>query len=370
MTLIHYGGFGARERFYRIVQENPLFNVTLGAGAITSLKRDQDFADTEYLAGRLGDVYVSYSPTGNNWQSVDTSSLTGVYATSPDGTQVSATYQLTSGLTGGPLVVQTLFTFSQDTVKWSVNLTNLSSDSVVVGDLALPFPMNTTYSSPSNSVFKHSFISGNDSFVFWMRPDSVGPYLTMTPTNDTSFEYWDDNGPGGAYEAYIHSAAAGAVTAAQGTHWRQANTSMTLCGLKRPTGSSQSYGVTYRWATNYDDVRQQIVDAGNIDVHVVPGMTIPTNLFAQIALRAGAPINSVTAEFPATTTVEDIGTHGAYVIYQAQFEKLGENKLTIQYGAGRQMILEFFVTEPIETLIQKRARPFLTSIQIVDKSKS
>ena len=371
MTLVHQGGFGAQQRYYRVVQENPLFDVTLNNGAITSLKFDQDPFATEFLVGRLGDVSIKYSPTGNNWLAANTATMAGIssvtYSNSPDGTQESATCQITSGLAGGPLVVQTAFTFLQDTLYWSVNLTNLSSQPVVIGDLALPFPMNTTFSTPSNSVFKHSFISGNDSFIFWMRPNSIGPYLTMTPTNETSFEYWDDNGPGGVYEAYIHSAAAGAITAAEGTRWRQTNTSVTLAA-RGAAGNGQSYGVTYRWADNYDGVRQCMVDAGNIDVHVVPGMTVPTNLFAQIALRGNQPINAIAPEFPASTTLQLLGTNGAYQIYQILFANLGENKLTIQYGADRQMILEFFITEPDDTLIKKRAA-FLAGTQITDPTK-
>jgi hypothetical protein len=41
--------------------------------------------------------------------------------------------------------------------------------------------------------------------------------------------------------------------------------------------------------------------------------------------------------------------------YQVQFSRLGENRLTIRYGKGRHMFLEFFSTEPLETLIKKRA---------------
>ena len=59
---------------------------------------------------------------------------------------------------------------------------------------------------------KHSFISGYGSFLFWMRPDSVGPYLLMTPDDNTKLEFWDVlNG----YEAYIHSYVAGTNAAAQ-----------------------------------------------------------------------------------------------------------------------------------------------------------
>src|SRR5436189_5038580 len=54
--------------------------------------------------------------------------------------------------------------------------------------------------------------------------------------------------------------------------------------------------------------------------------------------------------------------------YQVQFSRLGENRLTIRYGKGRHMFLEFFSTEPLETLIKKRAA-FLARSQHRDPGK-
>ena len=133
-------------------------------------------------------------------------------------------------------------------------------------------------------------------------------------------------------------------------------------------GASQSYGLKFQWATNYDAIRQTLVNEGKIDVHVVPGMTVPTNLFAQIALQSTQTISSVTAEFPTQTQLQFLGTTNVsantYQLYQVQFARLGENKLTITYGNSRTMYLEFFVTEPVETLIKKRAA-YLVKNQII-----
>ncbi len=113
---------------------------------------------------------------------------------------------------------------------------------------------------------------------------------------------------------------------------------------------------------------RRLVNEGNIDVHVVPGMTVPTNLTALIALRTTQTIKAINAEFPGATQITslgstNVGTNGTYQLYQVQFSQLGENKLTVQYGAGQIHYLEFFITEPVETLIKKRAA-FLVSKQI------
>ncbi|MGH7950628.1 MAG: DUF5695 domain-containing protein [Limisphaerales bacterium] len=373
MTIIHAGGASAPQRFYRLLQLDPLFGTKINSGAITSLQRMDDVFPTEYISGGgLGNVIIKYLPAGGaTWNSVETAALNGVasatYYTNSDGTQYTAHYVITNGLSGA-FVFESVFTFQQDKILWTLNLTNLTNRSINIGDLALPLPMNTSYSGVTSSTMKHSFISGSDSFIFWMRPDSVGPYLLFTPDDNTKLEYWDVlNG----YEVYIHSTEASAYAATQypsvttqGDRWRQSNTSLTL-----GSGESQSYGFKFQWVNDYDAIRQALVDNGKVDVHVVPGMTVPTNLFAQFALRTTQTVSSVTAEFPAQTQLQflgatNVGTNDAYQIYQVQFSKLGENELTINYGNNQTMYLEFFVTEPIETLIKKRAA-FLVSHQII-----
>ena len=368
MVVVHANGALASQRFYRLQQLDPQFAVKTSGGGITSLQRTADAFTTEYISGgKLGNVIMKYQPSGSNsWRSVLTATPSGVASvtnyTSPDGTQYISHYVITNGLTGS-VILESVFTFQQDGLLWSLNLTNLASQSVMIGDLALPLPMNTSYSGITSSSMKHSFISGYDSFLFWMRPDSVGPYLLMTPDANTKLEFWDVlNG----YEVYIHSYVAGTNAAAQypavttqGQRWRQPNTSLTLA-----SGASQNYGFKFQWTDNYDAIRQALVNNGKVDVHVIPGMTVPTNLFAQIALDTTQAISSVQAEFPAQTQIQSLGINGNYHVYQVQFSRLGENELTVQYGSGQTMYLEFFVTEPLETLIKKRAA-YLVSHQII-----
>lgn len=363
-------GGSAQQRFYRLQEVAGDFAASLSDGGITSLRYGDSPAATEFISGgKLGNATLKYQPLGSGtWYVVNTATLNGVAAaaystsTNANGVQSVARYQITNGLSGA-LLFESVLEFGQDQVRWTLNLTNSAAQAVVVGDLALPFPMNTTYSSPSSSVFKHSFISGNGSWMFWIRPDSVGPYLTLTPADNTKLEYWDLLASGGVYEAYIHSAVAGQIAASQGTQWRQTNTSLSLAA-----GASQQYGLRFRWADDYDGVRQVLVEEGKIDVHVVPGMTVPTNLAARFALRTTQTINSVQAEFPVETQIQSLGNNGAYQIYQVQFSRLGENKLTVNYGSNREMFLEFFVTEPLEALISKRAQ-FLVAKQINNASK-
>jgi hypothetical protein len=240
--------------------------------------------------------------------------------------------------------------------------------------------MNSSFGwgkKPSESVLRHSFISGHGSFMFWMRGNSCGPYLMMTPAANTKFEYFDmhadEEVQGQAkeqhqYRAYIHSAAQGVIASRKGCSWRKTHTSVTL-SPKGDRGDSVSYTLHFQWASDYDDVRRILVDEGLIDVQVVPGMTVPEDLFAMFYLRTRQPVHSVVPEFQGDTELSYIGLKAADThIYKVKFSKLGENLLTVNYGDGKSMILEFFVTEPVETMIKKRAA-FIAKSQHRDPAK-
>ncbi len=351
---------------------NSQFELKFQAGTIVSLKQTHDPFGTEFImpGRRLGDTSIRFRPPGGgSWESANTADLapTGAFAPSPDGAGYQTTYAITNGADEA-LVVEIQFALQAQAILWTVKLHNAGNQPLEIGDLAFPFPMNSSFQrgqAPTTHVLKHSFISGYDSFMFWMRPDSAPPYLTMTPLDNTKLEYWDTSGR--EFRAYIFSAAAGAIAREHGTHWRQPNTSLTLTPNGNP-GDTQSYGFKFQWAKDYDGVRQILVNEGKVDVQVVPGMTVPTNLFAEIALRTTQRVASVEAEFPKATRITALGQKDDTHLYRVQFSKLGENELTVHYGNGRSMYLEFFVTEPLETIVQKRAA-FIADHQVRDTNK-
>ncbi len=197
--------------------------------------------------------------------------------------------------------------------------------------------------------------------MFWTRTNAEGPFLVLTPEEGTHFEYFDETGPAGhAYAAYIRSAASGAELRAKGGTWRQENTRLALA-----PGQSAAYKFRLRWAKDYAGVRDVLYDEGLFDIHIVPGMTIPTDLPALVSLRTRQKIDAVVAEHPEQTGVERVGDN----LYRVRFSRLGENLLTVRYGNHQQMPLEFFVTEPLETLIKKHSAFLVSHHQHRDPSK-
>jgi hypothetical protein len=333
------------------------FDLKFQDGAIVSLRRVQDQFDTDYVrpTHRLGDVVLTYRRPGGDWQTINTSALgpTRTAVLSTDGRQYSVLYQIENDRKSA-LSLECKFDRRDEALLWTTTLHNMAGESLEIGDLALLLPMNTQFQEGkpvTSSVLKHSFVSGHGSYLFWMRSNSVGPYLTLTPQDGTSLEYWDTSG---GYRVFIHSAAAGADAAKKGCRWRQPHTSRTLSPHGQP-GDTRTDGVKFHWAEDYNHVRQILVDEGPVDINVVPGMTVPSDLSACFALRTNQTIRSVEAEFPESTQIKALGRKGGRALYDVRFSRLGENRLIVHYGNGCHVFLEFFATEPLETLIKKRA---------------
>ena len=311
----------------------------------------------------------------------------GLVSTTVEKGKYTATFP--AGQDDNTLTTNVIYELKDNALYYTVEVQNNLDTGLIIGDIAIPFPMNSSFQwgkKPTESVLRHHQISGHNSFIFWMRCNSVGPYLMLTPTGDAKFEYFDryrGRGPEPTddqerrrqwrrrhrhFSAYIHSEARGEIAAEKGCNWRQEHTSVTLAP-KGAAGDSIAYTFKFQWVNDYEHIRNVLVEEGFIDVQVIPGMTVPSDLYAKFYLKTKQDIKSVVPEFPEETELEYLGekvenTH----IYKVKFNRLGENKLTISYGDGKTTILEFFSTEPVETLINKRGA-FIAKRQHRDPSK-
>ena len=305
-------------------------------GWLTSLKRADDTNRVEFLrpGQALGPVQLRVRGPGAAWREV------------------------TEGISGVE-VASRLFPRGE-ALRWEITVKNTgTNEPLEIGDLALPLPMNTDYVTDHEEtfvrrVFRHAFIAGHGSFLYWLPVQGQGWFLVLLPEADTHLEFFTAEGMDYAFgkerfSVFIHSKASAELDP-RGT-WRQPRTSRLL----RP-GEAVRYTFGLHWADSYAGVRELLRRNGGIDVEVVPGMVVPRDLEARFALRTGHPIEGVAAEFPQDTTLEPLGGGGPDAhLYRVRFNRLGENRLTVNYGGGRTLPLEFFATEPLETLVKKRA---------------
>lgn len=318
-------------------------------GRLTSLRHADDTTRLEFIrpGASLGTVGLRVRTPGRPWQDVK---------------------QDTPGVE-----LHSSFVPRGDALRWEIRVKNTGSKTLEIGDLELPLPMHTDYVADHEEtlvrrVFRHAFIAGHGSFLYWLPVNGSGWFLVMLPENDTHLEYFTAEGMDYAagkerFSAFVHSQATAEMNP-RGT-WRQPQTSRIL----QPNDEA-SYAFSLRWADSHEAVRRLLRQHGGVDVQVAPGMVVPRDQSLRLALTTSHEIEKIEAEFPAETTVESLDSRSAQTrIYQIKCGRLGENLLTVTYGGGRTLPLELFVTEPLETLVRKRAAFIVKNQQHRDPSK-
>ena len=263
------------------------------------------------------------------------------------------------------LNVTETFAIEGEALSWTIALANRGDRPLEVGDLALALPFAEGAGGRGDiytrKLLRHALVAGHGSWVYWQRSNAEGPFLVLTPEDGAKFEYEDSTG--GVFTPYVHAAAAVARARAAGGTWRLPVTTLTL----PPHGAAVTYRFHFRWARDVAAVRDLLYEEGKFDTRVVPGMVVPIDLEARVSLRTRNTIDSIRPEHPATTRISPVA--GGRGVYAVGFSRLGENMLTVNYGAGRWTTLEFFVTEPLETVIRKRAAFLAAHQQHQDASK-
>lgn len=374
-----------------VARAEPPVVIETDARGVTSLRLAGDRFGTEFLApGRvLGGLVVHYrwAEPGARWKQARTDSTEvarplprEVRAAGRDAASSSPRYEATWQVAadGRPaLSLVSRFDETPQGLDWTIEVRNVSDRPIEVGDLAMPLPMNTRGGDTPAAIFeqtvvKHHFIGGHGSFLYWIRPNGVGPMLVMTPRPDTRLEFHELTDQirdvREDFYVYVHSAVRGGLER-RGT-WRLPHTSRVLAPAGRP-GDTLACGFAFQPAADLQGVRDVLVARGVPDVRVVPGMTVPSDLTARVAIRSTRAIAGLDAEHPAETHVTPLpppSGEGApagdarTVLYEVRFTRLGEHWIDVREADGRTTRLDLFVTEPIETLVRKRAA-FLVSKQ-------
>ncbi len=347
---------------------------------------------TEYLApgATLGKLAIQYkSSSDSQW------SVANQVALDPKSVSDENTIRYLVESSPNLLATQT-FSLDAERLTWTITLANRSSETLEIGDLALPLPMAEATPDASGQIYtkkliRHSLIAGHGSWIYWQRANAVGPFLVMVPQSSTKFEFAgrfvstenadaretqsSRRGRARDFTPFIHAAVSSKPAIEQGKAagrtqpWRLPLSSLELAP-QGTSGDTVTYQLVFAWAADFDGVRDTLYEHGSVDVNIVPGMTLPTDLNALIALRTKHKITDIVAEFPETTKLEFVADRGRDIkFYRVRFNRLGENMLTVRYGDNQWATLEFFVTEPLETLIAKRAAFLVNRHQHRDPSK-
>jgi hypothetical protein len=293
------------------------------------------------VISRIIDANVRFRIGGGDWQPIDSSRKMEV-----NGNIV----RFINNKQGNPFSMEQTFTLKDEVLDWDIVLENNTSQTIDIGDISISIPFRSNSGREPVNLFekgylRHFFVSGDGSFIFLNKRSGQPPYLMITVKPGTSLEYFQRN------DYFIHSGYSGNK---QAGNWRHEHTYAALA----PEGQKNdrlTYGFRLQWADSYDELRDILYKNKLMDFRVVPGMTVPEDLEARFSLHSKALIDSIVPEFPGQTKVTYLGepkpdNH----IYKVKFDRLGENMLIVHFDSGRKTYLEFFITEPVETLLKKR----------------
>lgn len=347
--------------------EKSNFSIRFDEHGVTGLANPKDPFGAQMLAAgqRLG-IVVRFRAGDTNWLELSSAAMQLAKASQDDAELV-----YTNDTPGGPLRLRETFTFEGAALDWQLELANATNVPVEVGDLAIQVPVPGPRGEQPKEIFehgflRHQFISGDGSFLYFVRASGVPPFLLVTVRPGTRLEYFTGSGGRGGGPVFVHSGLSGGRET-RGS-WRRAHTFLEL-----GTSGEQSrvrYGFRFHWANSYDEMRALLYQEGLFDIRAVPGMVVPTDLKARFALHTRARLDSIQPEFADQTEITSLGeTQPGCHLYEVAFQRLGENLLTIHHDGGRKTYLEYFVTEPLETLIKKRAAFIIGRQQIRDASK-
>ena len=348
----------AHAQEYTLVNEK--FHVSFNDTGMTALVCRQDTFQASFISERdkFGQVVVKFREGDTEWRELSLSNQ--VITADPESDKF--VYSFPFG--NSPLLLTQKYRLEEDFLEYTFLIENTADSPVIIGDLAIPIPWHWPYGEEQVDIFekgftKHHYISGDGSFLYFAKPSGHPPFMLITTKQGTSLEYFTSERRTG-YMVYIHSGLSGNEET-RGT-WRQDHTILELDGTGGEK-SAVSHGFKFHWASSYDEMREILYREHLFDIRVIPGMTLPTDLEARFSLHTQNRIDSIVPEFRDETVIKYLGEpQKDHFIYEVSFRHLGENMLTIHYNGNEKTYLEFFSSEPLETLFKKRAS-FITKHQ-------
>jgi hypothetical protein len=300
----------------------------------------------------LGQINIRYHNDKENYEVSLKDITSSLLLNTPEKIQVFS--QLSSNVH----LYQT-FSIQGENVFWDIEVFNRSIHAITITDLSMTVPVGSIDQSLKSvqNVARHFSLNGDATFWYWSPITGQGNNLLMTTRAGTSIEYATFDG-----NYFIHSM--NSVDRVDDT-WRFPSSSKTIAPNKR-----FMYGFKFSVTGDNDHTQEALYENEGMVVKAMPGMVVTPEMDVYCALRTKLPINNLTSEHPAQTKIEFIRkSEDNHSIYKFKFARLGENMITVDYGDNRHCYLDFFITEPIETLIKKRSRFIVERQQHRDTAK-
>lgn len=364
----------------RYILANRMFEAEIERGAVVSLKYRASSDSCEFiLPGTLfGEIVLTYQTQNSDLKNWFCNKSAQYEETEEKKRGLCSEYTWSAKDDCGLLEVCCSISAGQNRLNHVYSIENRSAETVKVLDAALAMTPNSSFEwgdSAGKKVIGHPFIGGHGSHSVITRCDGNGEYLVIFPYSESN----DGNGHIGKWELfdqgadlpideeekkqrsrlYVYEYSEHETKKAQehGYSPRIEPSSVDIA-----PGESVCVGLTYTWASDYADVHNKIAEFMMPDVITYPGYTVGRKTVVKMCVR-GVEDVSLHPEFPESTVCNLVSEKNETRIYELEFDRLGENSVDIIYGSGQFMRTEFFVTQSVRTMIEKRGS-FIASHQV------
>jgi len=251
-------------------------------------------------------------------------------------------------------------------VIWELKLTNRGDQRIEIGELAFPLALNNIYEGYDRSdegidsmvkdrVYIHKFIGGSASYIFAQRLNADTPGLLIYPGAGTAWEFFNHvpaslNTPyrwEGIPVVYIFSKAV--IEREEWQPWFNGHTSLML-----EPGDSQVFEMRFVPASRnrFDGVNPTFAALGHPAVRLLPSAVAPADVGIAVEVSGRTPTQFLSdGEAELETDSDD---QGGFCFVQPKAP--GALRLSFEDSSGGASSVHLLFTEPIETLIKKRAQ--------------
>lgn len=276
-----------------------------------------------------------------------------------------------------------------NSLLWDIQIANITGHVLEIGELGFPLMVNDDYdelyiehaketklSTINNidfgktplrqkliheqKVLVHHFIAGHSSYALVQRPLGDAPYLLFHPTRDTSFECMYKE-PDSGFSTHvrgwdgpdilaIHSWATKNLRGWRRNPWVNGHTSLIL-----QPGEKKSFQLRFAFIPSYEAIRDEIYEAGNLGIRVLPSMVVQEDTDALVELKTKSAISSIDL-LSDNITVKAKTAAADKTLLTLSFKGRGQKSLKLHYGESRWTDLHFYCIEDIQGLLNARGR--------------
>jgi hypothetical protein len=251
-------------------------------------------------------------------------------------------------------------------IVWDVKVANAARESIEIGELGFPFAFNNYYEGFSRTdkglkslwadrVYIHKYIGGAAAYIFAQRMNAEPPGLLVFPGTDTSWEFYSSvraslNTPDRWEGIPIVFALSRAAMEREGWNgWFNDQNSLIL-----EPGDSRTFQTRFVPAQRdrYDGVAQVLAACGRPAVKLLPSAVAPAEVGIALEVAGATPTRFFVNREASMETDSD--EEGGFCFVKPR--EAGPLRVSFEDTLGRFSHAHLYLTEPIDKLIQARAK--------------